>query len=66
MSEEDWPEPAGSSAPMVIGEDLSAFSVNDLEARLTALDEEKKRIKTALKARDSQAELAQNLFKSDT
>ena len=66
MSEDDWPAPAQSTTPMVIGEDLSALSVNDLKARLTALDEEKKRVQAEIEARGSQAELAQKLFKSDT
>ena len=66
MSDDDWPQTAKSGARMVIGEDLSPFSVNDLEARLSALDDEKSRVEAAIKARGSQAELAQKLFKSDT
>ena len=62
MNEDDWqPKP---KAQMIIGQDLSALSIEDLQQRLTALDEEKKRVASAINAKKQQADLAANLFKS--
>ena len=47
----------------VLGEDLSAMSAHELEARISALEEEIARTKDALKARAATKNVADAFFK---
>lgn len=68
--DEDWTAPASrlqsKQQQITVGEDLSPFSQEDLSARIKELEKEITRVKAEIEARDKQASLAQNLFKSGT
>ncbi len=66
MSEEEWQPQKPSQTEMVIGQDLSAFSIADLEALLRALNEEIERVNETIRTKQTQASQAESLFKSDT
>ena len=66
MSEEEWEAQNSSQAEMVIGQDLSAFSIAELESLLTLLNKEIERVNETISKKQSQASQAEGLFKSDT
>ena len=55
--------PKKRKAETVLGEDLSAMSVNELEARIAALEAEIARTKEALRARTATKNAADAFFK---
>ena len=63
--DDDMPGPT-SNKDIVVGEDLTALSVNDLKRRLQALTAEMSRVENVIKQKQSQAAAAETLFKSDT
>ena len=65
MSFEDLePQHTGSDhVRALIREDLDAYSVDDLKARITALEGEIVRVKNAIEAKSSQRNAADALFK---
>lgn len=66
MQEDENQAVSGKKQQMIVGEDLSAFSVNELTGRLTALKNEITRVEACIKQKQSQAQAAENLFKSET
>ena len=66
MSEEEWEPQKSSQVKMVIGQDLSAFSIAELEDLTKALNKEIERVNETISKKQSQASQAEGLFKSDT
>jgi uncharacterized small protein (DUF1192 family) len=66
MSDEEWVVKPKGDAKITVGEDLTPFSKDDLEARIEKLNEEIERVKSAIKNREEQSKMAQNLFNSGT
>ena len=66
MSEDDWAPKPKQGANIIVGEDLSPFSKEELEDRIKKLSEEIERVKASINSRDEQSKMAQNLFKSET
>ncbi len=66
MSEEEWEPQKSSQAQMVVGQDLSAFSIAELEDLAKALSKEIERVNETIGKKQSQASQAEGLFKSDT
>ncbi len=66
MTQDEWAPQKSSNSEIIVGEELSIFSIEELEERLTKINQEIIRVKTAMKAKRSQADVAQGLFKSDT
>lgn len=66
MQEDENQAVSGKKQQMIVGEDLSALSVNELTGRLTALKNEITRVEACIKQKQSQAQAAENLFKSET
>lgn len=61
----DWEDLAPKKkAQAVVGEALAAMSVADLEARITALEEEIARVRTEIAAKKTQQLAAASFFKS--
>ena len=65
MDEEDLMPTKKPSGEIIVGEDLSQFSVAELTIRVHALDEEKIRTEAMIKQKQAQSNLAENLFKTD-
>lgn len=57
-------DPAKVETAHVVGEDLSTFSIEELEKRIARLMEEVSRLETEVKAKRSSKESAENFFKS--
>lgn len=60
MDPEDKPKPKPG---IVIGEDLSTLSIDELTARITTLEEEIARICAAIESKRSSRDLAASAFK---
>lgn len=60
MDPEDRPRPKPG---IVIGEDLSTLSLDELEARITTLEGEIARIRTMIESKRSSRDLASSAFK---
>ena len=56
-------QPRKKLPDIVLGEDISAFSAHELEARIARLDEEIARCKQAIAARHATKSAAENFFK---
>ena len=56
-------QPRKKLADIVLGEDISALSAHELEARIARLDEEIARCKRAITARHATKSAAENFFK---
>ena len=56
-------QPRKKLPDIVLGEDISAFSAHELEARITRLDAEIARCKSAIAARHATKSAAENFFK---
>jgi uncharacterized small protein (DUF1192 family) len=56
-------EPRKKLPDIVLGEDISALSAHELEARIARLDEEIARCKAAIQARHATRSAAENFFK---
>jgi uncharacterized small protein (DUF1192 family) len=65
MDEDDLMPAKKPTGEIVVGEDLSRFSVEELTIRLGGLDEEKIRTEEMIKQKKAQSNLAENLFKTD-
>ena len=63
MSEMDDERSAKKTAEIVIGEDLSLLSVEELEERISACETEIERIRSELDAKKSSLAAAQAIFK---
>ncbi|MBN9588231.1 MAG: hypothetical protein BGN85_11080 [Alphaproteobacteria bacterium 64-11] len=59
----DDPEPRRKMSNIVLGEDISALSAHELEARIARLEEEVLRCREAIKARVATRSVAENFFK---
>ncbi len=60
----DWDEPLKTpKRTIVVGEDLSALSVAELEARISSLSEEIERIRTVVSSKKAHTSAADALFK---
>ncbi len=57
-------EPKKPAAEIVIGQDLSAISVDELEERITALEAEIARIRAEIVSKQATRTSAENFFKS--
>jgi len=66
MTQDDWDCEKSSKSEIIVGEELSIFSQQELEERLTKINQEIVRVKAAIEANRSQADVAHGLFKSDT
>jgi uncharacterized small protein (DUF1192 family) len=61
----DWDDVRAKPKPgPIIGEDLSAISVADLEARVTVLEAEIVRVRSAIEAKRDHERRAKAIFKS--
>jgi len=58
----DWDEPKPQRT-VTIGEDLSALSVAELEARIAALETEVERVRAEIRTKKARAAAADQLFK---
>lgn len=56
-------EPRRKMSNIVLGEDISALSAHELEARIARLEEEVLRCREAIKARLATRSVAENFFK---
>ena len=56
-------QPRKKLPDIVLGEDISALSAHELEARIARLDEEIARCKAAIQARHATKSAAENFFK---
>ncbi len=56
-------QPRKKLPDIVLGEDISAFSAHELEARIARLDEEIARCKQAIATRHATKSAAENFFK---
>jgi uncharacterized small protein (DUF1192 family) len=56
-------KPPGNSSGIVLGEDISALSAHELEARIARLEEEIARCREAIKVRHATKSAAENFFK---
>jgi uncharacterized small protein (DUF1192 family) len=56
-------QPRKKLPDLVLGEDISALSAHELEARIARLDEEIVRCKAAIQARHATKSAAENFFK---
>jgi uncharacterized small protein (DUF1192 family) len=56
-------QPRKKLPDIVMGEDISALSAHELEARIARLDEEIARCKAAIQARHATRSAAENFFK---
>lgn len=65
MDEEEFEPRRKPQGEIIVGEDLSQFSIEELTIRLSALDEEKLRVEEAIKVKKNQTSQAENLFKTD-
>jgi len=65
MDEDDALPKKKPAGEIVVGEDLSQFSVEELTIRLRGLDEEKIRTEEMIRQKKAQSNLAENLFKTD-
>lgn len=65
MDEEEFEPRRKPQGEIIVGEDLSQFSIEELTIRLSALDEEKLRVEEAIKVKKAQTSQAENLFKTD-
>ena len=65
MDEEEFQPRRKPQGEIIVGEDLSQFSIEELTIRLSALDEEKLRVEEAIKVKKAQTSQAENLFKTD-
>ena len=60
----DWEEAKSKSAKaLVVGEDLSTFSVGELDARVAALEAELTRIRREIDSKRARSAAAADLFK---
>lgn len=66
MSEDDWMPPKKSNSQIVVGEELTGLSLEDLEDRLIKLQAEIDRVELIKQEKKQQAGLAENLFKPET
>lgn len=66
MEDEKWQPRRKADRQIIIGEDLAHLSLEDLSDRLAEVRQEINRIEMAIKAKQQQASLADDLFKSDT
>ncbi|HJR56455.1 MAG TPA: DUF1192 domain-containing protein [Rhizomicrobium sp.] len=57
------PQPRKKLPDIALGEDISALSAHELEARIARLDEEIARCKQAIAARHATKSAAENFFK---
>lgn len=64
MDEEEFEPRRKPQGEIIVGEDLSRFSIEELTIRLSALDEEKLRVEEAIKVKKAQTSQAENLFKT--
>lgn len=61
----DWDEPQKQPASALqLGQDLSAFSIEDLELRIAALESEAQRCRESIKKKQAQRAAADSVFKS--
>lgn len=65
MDEEEFEPRRKPQGEIIVGEDLSRFSIEELTIRLSALDEEKLRVEEAIKVKKTQTSQAESLFKTD-
>ncbi|MBO6549513.1 MAG: DUF1192 domain-containing protein [Rhizobiales bacterium] len=65
MDEEEFQPRRKPQGEIIVGEDLSQFSIEELTIRLSALDEEKLRVEEAIKVKKTQTSQAESLFKTD-
>ncbi len=65
MDEEEFEPRRKTQHEIIVGEDLSQFSIEELTIRLSALDEEKARVEETIKVKKAQTNQAENLFKTD-
>ena len=56
-------EPRGKQAASLVGGDLSALSIHELEARIETLRAEIIRVEAAIRSKKSSAEAANSVFK---
>jgi uncharacterized small protein (DUF1192 family) len=56
-------EPRGKQAASLVGADLSALSIHELEARIETLRAEIIRVEAAIRSKKSSAEAANSVFK---
>ena len=63
MSELDDEKPVKKSGDIVVGEDLSLLSVEELEERIAACETEIERVKNELTAKKSSLSAAHAIFK---
>ena len=63
MSEMDEERSVKKTADIVIGEDLSLLSVEELEERISACEKEIERIRSELNAKKSSLAAAHSIFK---
>ena len=66
MEDEEWQPRSKSDQQIIIGEDMSHLSLEDLSDRLAAVREEISRIEKAINSKKQQASLADGLFRSET
>ena len=64
MDEEEFEPRRKPQGEIIVGEDLSQFSIEELTIRLSALDEEKLRVEEAIKVKKAQTSQAESLFKT--
>lgn len=65
MDEEEFEPRRKPQGEIIVGEDLSQFSIEELTIRLSALDEEKARVEETSKVKKAQTSQAESLFKTD-
>lgn len=66
MSDEELEPRSFPEMKIMVGEELTHFSKEELTKRIVSLNEEIKRTELALSAKDTQASIAENLFKTTT
>jgi|GEM_PF-3283317 len=64
MDEEEFQPMKRQVGSITVGEDLTQFSIEELTLRVSALDEEKKRVEAMIKEKQVQTSQAENLFKT--
>lgn len=66
MSDEELEPRSFPEMKIMVGEELTHFSKEELTKRIVSLNEEIKRTELALSAKDTHASIAENLFKTTT
>lgn len=66
MSDEELEPRSFPEMKIMVGEELTHFSKEELTKRIVSLNEEIRRTELALGAKDTQASIAENLFKTTT